>query len=460
MNLPSSGTPGLLQKLQWVMNPVGYMESHARHYPDLFQAEVVGFGNTLVFVSHPQAIQYILTHDNKQLSAPGKVNGIVEPLLGEYSVIMLEGDRHRRQRQLLMPPFHGDRMKSYGEMICEIAETVMRQLPNSQPFLARSVMSQISSQVMLKTVFGLDVTGENYHELKHLMTSMLDVFNTPAASGLLFVKKLQVDLGRWSPWGYFLRMREKIDKLLYAEIANRRQQDLSDRLDILSLLMSARDAEGEAMTDKELRDELLTLLFAGYETTASAMSWSLYWVHALPEVKNRLQEEIASLGDNPAPMDIFGLPYLTAVCNEVLRLYPVAMLTFPRRVEEPMDLLGYPLEVGTDLMGCIYLLHHREDLYPDSYQFKPERFLERQFSPYEFLPFGGGKRRCIGAALAAYEMKLVLATVLSGYDLKLAEKGPVKPQRRGITLSPAGGIKMLKVGDRTRTEKPLLTSVR
>jgi len=190
------------------------------------------------------------------------------------------------------------------------------------------------------------------------------------------------------------------------------------------------------------------------------MSWALYWVHALPDVKNRLREEIASLGDNPAPMDIFGLPYLTAVCNEVLRLYPVAMLTFPRRVEEPMDLLGYSLEVGTDLVGCIYLLHHREDLYPDSYNFKPERFLERQFSPYEFMPFGGGKRRCIGAALAAYEMKLVLATILSDYDLKLAENGPIKPQRRGITLSPAGGIKMIKVADRTRTEKPQLTSVR
>ncbi|MGL5196911.1 MAG: cytochrome P450, partial [Chroococcales cyanobacterium] len=263
----------------------------------------------------------------------------------------------------------------------------------------------------------------------------------------------------WSPWGYFLRIREQIDKLLYAEIADRRQQDLSDRLDILSLLMSARDAEGEAMTDKELRDELLTLLFAGYETTASAMSWALYWVHALPEVKNRLREEIASLGDNPGPMDIFGLPYLTAVCNEVLRLYPVAMLTFPRRVEEPMDLLGYSLKAGTNLVGCIYLLHHREDLYPDSYQFKPERFIERQFSPYEFMPFGGGKRRCIGAALAVYEMKLALATILSGYDLKLAEKGPVKPQRRGVTLSPAGGIKMIKVGDRTPAEKSLIPAV-
>jgi len=236
MKIPSSGTPRLWQKIQWVMNPVGYMETHARRDPDLFQGEVVGLGDTLVFVSHPQAIQYILTHDNKQLSTPGKVNGIVEPLLGEYSVIMLEGDRHRRQRQLLMPPFHGDRMKSYGEMIREIATTVLSQVPNSQPFTARSVMSQISSEVMLKTVFGLDKTGENYQELKHLMTSMLDVFNSPAASGLLFFKQLQVDLGRWSPWGYFLRIREKIDKLLYAEIANRRQQDLSDRLDILSLI--------------------------------------------------------------------------------------------------------------------------------------------------------------------------------------------------------------------------------
>ena len=196
------------------------------------------------------------------------------------------------------------------------------------------------------------------------------------------------------------------------------------------------------MTDLELRDELLTLLFAGHETTATAMSWALYWIHHLPDVKEKLLHELKSITDPTDWMSIFRLPYLTAVCNETLRIHPVAMLTFPRVVVEPVELLGYKLESNTIVIGCIYLLHHREELYPDAKQFKPERFLDRQFSPYEFMPFGGGVRRCVGEALAQFEMKIVLATILLNYDLELSDRKPVKPQRRGVTLAPAGGIKM------------------
>jgi cytochrome P450 len=197
------------------------------------------------------------------------------------------------------------------------------------------------------------------------------------------------------------------------------------------------------MTDVELRDELMTLLLAGHETTATAIAWALYWVHKFPNIREQILQELETLGDNPDPLSLPRLPYLTAVCNETLRIYPVAILTVPRAVKEPVELMGYPLEPGTRLYGCIYLTHHREDIYPNSQQFKPERFLERQFSPYEFLPFGGGIRRCIGETLALFEMKLVLATILQRYELTLADQRPERPKRRGVTFAPERGVKMV-----------------
>ena len=440
-------TPSFLQKLQWIADPVGYMESARSRYPDIFSARLIGFGNTLVFVHNPQAIQQVLTNDRKQFSAPGKLNAILKPLVGDYSVMMLEGASHKRRRQLLMPPFHGSRMQAYGELIFNLTKKVFSQLPKGKPFSARTAMQDISLQVILEAVFGL-YEGERCQQLKQGIARMSELFRSPLTSAFLFFPWLQRDLGAWSPWGNFVRQRQQIDELLYAEIKERREQPDPERTDILSLLLSARDEEGKPMTDQELRDELMSLMFAGSETTATAMSWALYWVHRLPEVREKLLKELETLGDSPDPMNIFRLPYLTAVCNETLRIHPVAMLTFPRVVEEPVELLGQQLEPGTALACCIYLTHQREDLYPDPKQFNPERFLKRQFSPYEFMPFGGGARRCTGEALAQFEMKLVLATILSRYHLTLAEQKPVQPQRRGVTLGPAGGVKMLLTGER------------
>ncbi|WP_324631046.1 cytochrome P450 [Phormidium sp. CCY1219] len=451
MKVPGPQTPQLLQKLQWVRDPVGYMETASRDYPEVFAAQVVGFGNHLIFVNNPQAIKYILTHDTQEFFASGEMNGILKPLVGDYSVILLEGDRHRNQRKLLMPPFHGERMRAYGNLICDLSDKVMSQFAPGETFVARFAMQEISLQIILQAVFGL-YEGERAQKIKQAIQSLLELFNSPLRSSFLFFPRLQIDLGSWSPWGYFQRLYREVEKLLYAEIEERRQHPDGDREDILSLLMSARDEAGNPMSNVELRDELLTLLFAGHETTATAMTWALYWVHHHPEVGEKLRAELATLEENPDPMSIFRLPYLTAVCNETLRIYPVAMLTFPRVVCEPMELLGYDLEPGTAVVGCIHLLHQREDLYPQPDKFKPERFLERQFSPYEFLPFGAGVRRCIGAALAQYEMKLGLATILSHYELALAQPNPVKPERRGVTLAPRGGVKMKFLG---KTEKKL-----
>ncbi len=274
-------------------------------------------------------------------------------------------------------------------------------------------------------------------------SSGCDVFNSPLTSAFLFFPWLQKDWGAWSPWGNFLRQQQGIDKEIDREINRRRSEPNVERQDILSLLMSARDETGQPMSDRELRDELMTLMFAGHETTATAMAWALYWIHRHPQIKARLLAEIAKLGTDPDPMEIAKLPYLNAVCQETLRIYPVGMLTFPRIVKEPMELLGYQLQTGQILTGCIYLTHHREDIYPEAKQFKPERFFKKQYSPSEFITFGGGARRCIGEALAQFELKLVLATILSGYDLSLASDRPEQPQRRGVTLAPANGVKMM-----------------
>ena len=440
-------TPAFLQQLQWVADPVKYMEKAAQEYPDIFTTNVVGFGNNLVFVNHPQAVQEILTNDRKKFFAAGKENKLLQPLVGNHSTFMLDGDRHRKRRQLVMPSFHGDRMRSYGELISQITETVWSQLPTDQPFITRNATQDISLQVILQTVFGV-CGGERSQQLRTQLLLIADLFRSPFTSSFLFFPFLQKDLGAWSPWGKFLRDRQEFDRLIYAEIAERRQQNYKDRIDILSLLMSAEDETGNSMTDQELRDELMTLLFAGYETTATSMAWGLYLIQKHPEVREKLLQELDTLGDSPDPMSIFRLPYLTAVCNETLRIYPVAMLTFPRIVEEPVELLGYSLEPGTAVAGCMYLIHQREDLYPEPKQFRPERFLERQFSPYEFIPFGGGVRRCVGEALAVFELKLVLATILSKYQLALADDQAEVPRRRGITLAPGRGVNLVITGKR------------
>jgi len=440
-------TPKILQIVQWVKDPVGYMEAAARDHGDIFNT--LGYGKPRVFVSNPQALQQIFTLDTKQFTAPGDLNTHLQPVVGDYSLFMLSGKRHQRQRQLLMPPFHGDRMRAYGKLICKIAASMMSQLPRARPFEARNAMQEISLQVILQAVFGI-TEGQRYELLKQRISELLNIFKSPASVSFLYFPWLRRDFGPWSPWGQFIRQQQLVDEPIYAEISDRRSSPDPSRTDILSLLIAARDVAGEPMTDVELHDQLITLLLAGQETTATAMAWALYWVHYLPAVGEQLLAELATLDPNPDPTSISQLPYLTAVCNETLRIYPVVALTVLRVVRESVELLGYSLPPETVLFGCIYLLHQRPDIYPEPKQFQPDRFLSRQYSPYEFMPFGAGARRCIGSALAMYEMKLVLATILLNYQLELVENKPVKPQRRGVTLAPAGDVKMVIKGRRSR----------
>ncbi len=447
-SIPRPKTPALFQRLQLLLAPLNTLESYAKKYGDIFTM-MLSVGE-VVIVSSPQALQEILTKDNNEYEAPG--SKLLRPMLGEYSILSLEGDRHRRERKLLMPPFHGDRMRNYGELICNITKKAASNLTVSQTFIARKLMQEITMQVILQAVFGL-YDSPRLSQIRSMLVDFIELTASPLRASLLFFPWLQKDLGPWSPWGKFQHQQQKLNELLYTEIAIRRSQLDPNRTDILTLMLLARDEEGQGMTDQEIRDELMTLLFGGHETTATALAWAVYWVHKQPEVYQKLMQELATLEADADPMTIFRLPYLTAVCQETLRIYPVAFLTVPRRTKQPVELQGYHLEAGTMIQGSIYLIHQREDLYPEPKKFKPERFLERQFSPYQYLPFGGGSRRCLGMALANFEMRLVLATLLSHFEMELAENQPVKPQRRGVTLGPAGGVKMLMKGERKQVEK-------
>ena len=279
LNGPKS--PDLLNLIRWVAMPLSYMRSCNDRYGDCFTMNLgYRIPRTVVF-SHPRALEIILTSPHsEEFDAPGDLNAILEPLLGAESVIGLSGDRHRRMRNLMMPPFHGERMRAYGELINQITDEVTRTWVVGKPFFVRKAMQTISMRVILSAVFGLEQSRAQ--EMAALLGRLLDLLGNPFGVSFLF-PFLRRDFGSLSPWGSFIRKRERIDRLIYDEIADRRARPDDARNDILSLLMSARTEEGEPMTDNELRDELMTLLAAGHETTATALTWAFYWIHKFPK---------------------------------------------------------------------------------------------------------------------------------------------------------------------------------
>ncbi|MEL6603863.1 MAG: cytochrome P450 [Cyanobacteria bacterium J06614_10] len=436
------------RRIEWIVSPATYLTRTKERTPDFFEEDSLGFGNgPTVIASHPTAIQYILSRDRKTFATPGEFNRILSPFIGTHSVIMLSGEAHKQRRQLMAPAFHGDRLSLYGDLICELTHELVGQAPQNQPFALRNLTQQISLQTIAKVVLG-SPKGDRTTEMTRTLTKAVDTVGSPISAAMLFFDWLQKDLGKWSPWGRFIDNRNKIDELIYAEISDRRENPSDDRTDILSMLMASRTETGDGLSDQELRDELMSLLLAGHETTATAIAWAMYWIHREPRVKSILLAELDGLSPEATPADIAALPYLTAVCKETLRRSPVAMFTFPRVAQEPVDLLGYHFEAGSTFLGCIFLTHQREDLYPDPQAFRPERFLERKFSPYEFIPFGNGARRCVGEALAQYELKLAVATMVANYEFELASDKPEKPSRRGVTLAPANGVPILLKGKR------------
>ena len=431
-----------LLNLYSAFRPLEFIEEYTKKYGDLYRMKVPG-NYPVIVVSNPQAIEEIFTSDGNTFKS-AEANKALSFLLGDNSILLLDGKSHADRRRLLMPPSHGESLYRCSQKIVSITNRVCDRLQVERSFKVRPLMQEITLRVILNVVFGMD-SGVRYEQLRELLVELLETFNTPSKSLLIIFPLLQQDWGKFSPWGRFLQLKAEIKQLIEQEIRARKELIANGELhrDILSLLLLAKDEQGKKMTDEELHDELITLLFAGHETTASALSWFFYWIHYLPNVQSKLRSELDSLEKAINYREINSLPYLSAVISETLRIYPVAAGAFARIPTEPTSILGYKLEPNEWLSVSIYALHHREDLYPNSRQFMPERFLEKTYLPYEYIPFGGGNRRCIGSALALLEMKLVIATVLSRFRLALTSKRPMYPVRRGITLAPPASFKMV-----------------
>ena len=437
----TSGWSRAMRQINAILRPIEFMEQRSQKYGDFYQVTFKDSPPT-VMTSNPQAIEDILTASPDRFEV-GKGNKMLSFLLGDNSLMLLDGKEHKNRRRLLMPPFHGEALDKCSEQIIAITNKTCDLLDTNKPFKVRSLTQEITMRVILSVVFGID-SGERYDRLRELLTTLLETFNTPINSSLIFFPWLRQDWGKFSPWGRYLLLQAEIRALIYAEIEDKRELLASGKSaskDILSLLLLAKDDTGEGMTDEELHDELITLLFAGHETTASALAWIFYWTHHLPEVHDKLHAELNTT-EQSNHREINNLVYLNAVISETLRIYPIAAGTFARVLTKPISVMDYDLDPDTWLMISIYGLHHREDLYPNSKQFNPERFLDKDYSNYEYLPFGGGNRRCIGSALAMLEMRLVTATVLSRFQLKLVSDRPMLPVRRGLTLAPPGSFKM------------------
>lgn len=434
-----------LQILQLVIDPPKYLENCADKYGDRFTLRVLGNNSPpVVFFSHPEAIEAIFAGSEGLCPADqlelGRITHVFEPLTGPQSLIAKDGSEHQRLRQLLMPPLHGKQLPRYGEAIANIAHSVTENWSVGDCISIRQYTARMSLQTILQVVLGLG-PGYLYDQLQQTLETYLEWVNSPLNSLQFFWPALQQDLGAASPWGKFLRQRQQIDDLIYTVIADRRREATGE--DVLSLLISARDENGEGMSDRELRDQIITLLLLGYDTTASATAWVFYLIHQFPHIRDQLVAELQTLGSDSDPTQAVQLPYLTAVCREALRLHPIALISQPRVVRESVTIRGDRFEPGTILVPCIHLAHMRSPTYPEPKKFRPERFLERRFSPYEYFPFGGGSRSCIGMALSLFEIKIILAIVLSRCQFSLADLGPVRPVRRGITIVPSDNFKLI-----------------
>jgi cytochrome P450 len=431
---PGPALPALLQGIQYVFWPGPFFEACARRYGECFTLRMPVGPSIEVMFSNPDAIRQIFTGDEDELRG-GEAFVALQPLLGAHSILALDGARHQRERRLMMPPFHGERMLAYGETMRAIAERAIEGWPIGRPFPIHPEMQVITLEVILRTVFGAE--GERLDALRGLVQRFARV----AVNPMWLWPRLQVDLGRLSPWGRFLGAKRDLDTFLFAEFARRRADGGMGRDDVLSLLLAARYEDGRPMSDEELRDQMMTLLLAGHDTTATSLAFALHNILRHPEVLERLREERAQVvGAGPvAPAQVGRLEYLDATVKETLRLHPI-ISEVGRVLARPMRIGGWDLPAGAVAAPCIYLTHRRPDLWPEPERFDPGRFIGRRPSPYEFFPFGGGMRRCLGMAFALYEMKVVLAEVLSRVELRLAPGYRMQRVRRSITLAPSKGM--------------------
>ena len=428
--VPHIRLPGIVQTFWWGSDPFGFYRRYRAKHGSWFVMRIVPFGEVHV-TDDPEAVRMLLRADPDEMRA-GEANSIgdaLPPLLGPRSVLLLDGAEHLRHRKLLLPPFHGDRMRAYEEVMREAARASIAQWPVGTPFALRPRMQGITLDIILRAVFG--VHGERrLGQFREGISAILDF----GGEQILLTPPFRRNIGRpW--WRRFVRARKHLDGLIHEEIAARREAgDAESRADVLSMLLAATTDEGAALTDGELRDELVTLLVAGHETTATALSWTLDLLLSDPGRRARLEAEIAG-GD--------GDEYLRAVVDESLRVRPV-VVDFARKASGPTEIAGRLIPAGAIIGPSSYLVNGNPDVYDAPREFRPERWLDgARPSQTAFITFGGGVRRCLGAAFAQFEMRIVLSEILAQTTLRPASRRPEHAVLRNVTMAPARGVRAI-----------------
>jgi cytochrome P450 len=419
--------PPALQMLGWRLRPGPLLERCQARYGDAFTLRPIP-REKVVVLSHPDAVKQVFTGDPRLLHA-GEANVILLPLLGRSSVLLLDETAHMSQRKLMLPAFHGERMARYEELIASATERELERWPAREPISMIERMQAITLEVIVEAVFG--VRGEaRQTEMRDRLRETLAMSGDPrSVLALLLAGPERMYRSR-----YFQRQLDPVNKVVLDEIRRRRADpDLEQRDDILSMLLGARHEDGSSMSDAELRDELMTLLVAGHETTATALAWAIERLVRHPEKLARLAEECAA-GESE---------YADAVAKETLRLRPVIPMVV-RQLQEPMEIGGRLLPAGVSVGPSIYLMHRRPDVYPEPARFRPERFLEQPAGTYTWIPFGGGVRRCLGASFALFEMRVVLSTLVTRLRRTQAQAPGERAYRRTpITLAPTRGAEVV-----------------
>ena len=426
---PGPRMPRVMQTAIWSRYAQWFLDQGRARFGPMFSIKIAYEGDWVV-LADPELVKQVFTGDPKVFHA-GEGNQILRPILGDNSVLVLDEKPHMSQRKLLLPPFHGERMQAYGEKMTEIAAREIESWPTGVPYKLRPRMQAITLEIIIETVFGVH-DGARMEPLREALRDFLDLTTNPR----LLLPVLLVGPDRVKLIPAFRRRVQRVDELIAREIGERRAaEDLAERDDVLSLMLQARHEDGSPMSDTEIRDELLTLLVAGHETTATALSWAMERLTRHPEKLERLRAEVVDGED----------AYLTATIQETLRLRPVISIVV-RRLTEAVELGGYELPAGAGVTPCIHLLHRDPQIYPDPDRFIPERFLDTSPGTYTWIPFGGGVRRCLGAAFAQFEMAVVLRELVRRHQIEPANPASERNYRRAITETPRHDAEVILQG--------------
>jgi cytochrome P450 family 135 len=417
--------PPIVQTLRWLLRPISFLESCRRRFGDTFSVQFMGFQTPMVMLSDPEAIRALYGNPEHRLP-PGRTLALL-PILGPRSLLLLEGREHLARRRLMLPPFHGDRMRAYESTVREVVARDVETWPEGEPFAIHPRMQVVTLEVILRAVFGVTDPERRTGLADRVARLLADT----ASVGLQFGVLLSRRFGAPDPLTRLQALRHEIDAMLDVEIAERRADP---REDILSMLVAARFEGGEPMHDAEIRDQLMTLLLAGHETTATGLAWTFDLLVRHPAVLEQLVADV----------DAGRHAYVRGVVTESLRLRPVVPLA-GRRLVAPLRVDHHVLPPGTDVTPAIWLAHTRADRYPEPFAFRPERFLDGAPATSSWVPFGGGVRRCIGAAFAEMEMRVALAEILRRRTLRAVSGNAERVARRNVTFSPAGGTRVIAV---------------